>query len=90
MTTGAPHRPSTPEMRRRSGAPPAHDAALWHAVRQRAGQHAPRVRGHYFAAFVLDPNSNNIEAVFNTPVDYGCRCGGKFRKPVDGRVRVLR
>jgi catechol 2,3-dioxygenase-like lactoylglutathione lyase family enzyme len=27
----------------------------------------PEYSGHYYAAFVLDPDGNNIEAVFHTP-----------------------
>jgi catechol 2,3-dioxygenase-like lactoylglutathione lyase family enzyme len=29
----------------------------------------PEYRGHYYAAFVLDPDGNNVEAVFYTPAD---------------------
>lgn len=28
----------------------------------------PEYSGHYYAAFVLDPDGNNVEAVFHTPV----------------------
>ena len=28
----------------------------------------PEYSGHYFAAFVLDPDGNNVEAVFHKPV----------------------
>ena len=27
----------------------------------------PEYKGHYYAAFVLDPDGNNVEAVFHTP-----------------------
>jgi catechol 2,3-dioxygenase-like lactoylglutathione lyase family enzyme len=27
----------------------------------------PEYRGHYFAAFVIDPDGNNVEAVFHKP-----------------------
>ena len=27
----------------------------------------PSTRGHYYAAFVLDPDGNNVEAVFHAP-----------------------
>ena len=46
----------------------------WHAAALRHGGRdngAPGIRpeysGHYFAAFVLDPDGNNAEAVFHTP-----------------------
>jgi catechol 2,3-dioxygenase-like lactoylglutathione lyase family enzyme len=29
----------------------------------------PEYSGHYYAAFVLDPDGNNVEAVFHTPTD---------------------
>jgi catechol 2,3-dioxygenase-like lactoylglutathione lyase family enzyme len=29
----------------------------------------PEYRGDYYAAFVLDPDGNNVEAVFQTPTD---------------------
>jgi catechol 2,3-dioxygenase-like lactoylglutathione lyase family enzyme len=29
--------------------------------------------GHYYAAFVLDPDGNNVEAVFHTPADVAGR-----------------
>ena len=28
----------------------------------------PEYSGHYFAAFVVDPDVNNVEAVFHEPV----------------------
>ena len=28
----------------------------------------PEYSGHYYAAFALDPDGNNVEAVFHTPV----------------------
>jgi catechol 2,3-dioxygenase-like lactoylglutathione lyase family enzyme len=46
----------------------------WHAAAVRSGgadNGAPGIRpeysGHYYAAFVLDPDGNNVEAVFHTP-----------------------
>jgi catechol 2,3-dioxygenase-like lactoylglutathione lyase family enzyme len=46
----------------------------WHAAAVRSGgtdNGAPGIRpeysGRYYAAFVLDPDANNIEAVFYTP-----------------------
>jgi hypothetical protein len=27
----------------------------------------PEYSGHYFAAFILDPDGNNVEAVFHAP-----------------------
>jgi hypothetical protein len=29
----------------------------------------PSTSGHYYAAFVLDPDGNNVEAVFHTPTE---------------------
>ena len=29
----------------------------------------PKYSGYYHAAFVLDPDGNNVEAVFNTPAE---------------------
>jgi catechol 2,3-dioxygenase-like lactoylglutathione lyase family enzyme len=29
----------------------------------------PEYSGHYFAAFVIDPDGNNVEAVFHKPID---------------------
>jgi len=29
----------------------------------------PEYSGHYYAAFVLDPDGNNVEAVFHSPTD---------------------
>ena len=29
----------------------------------------PEYSGYYYAAFVLDPDGNNVEAVFHTPAD---------------------
>ncbi|QEX79760.1 VOC family protein [Xanthomonas arboricola pv. pruni] len=54
----------------------AHDVAMVHAFHQTALAHggrdngAPGVRPYhpsYYAAFVLDPDGNNIEAVFHGP-----------------------
>ena len=33
-----------------------------------AGLH-PEYSGHYYAAFVLDPDGNNVEAVFHASAD---------------------
>jgi hypothetical protein len=30
--------------------------------------YVPEYSGRYYAAFVLDPDGNNVEAVFHTPV----------------------
>jgi catechol 2,3-dioxygenase-like lactoylglutathione lyase family enzyme len=53
-------------------APDAQAVERWHAAAVRAGgtdNGAPGIRpeysGRYFAAFVLDPDDNNVEAVFN-------------------------
>ncbi|HEY7208270.1 MAG TPA: VOC family protein [Gaiellaceae bacterium] len=55
-------------------APDADAVRRWHAAALRHGgtdNGAPGVRpeysGHYFAAFVLDPDGNNVEAVFHAP-----------------------
>ena len=47
----------------------------WHAAAINSGGNdngAPGLRpeysGHYYAAFALDPDGNNVEAVFHTPV----------------------
>ena len=47
----------------------------WHAAAVRNGGRdigAPGLRpeytGHYYAAFVLDPDGNNVEAVFHAPI----------------------
>jgi catechol 2,3-dioxygenase-like lactoylglutathione lyase family enzyme len=55
---------------------PSEDAvARWHeaAVRHGATDNGapglrPEYSGRYFAAFVLDPDGNNIEAVFHEPI----------------------
>jgi catechol 2,3-dioxygenase-like lactoylglutathione lyase family enzyme len=46
----------------------------WHAAAVRHGGTdigppgvRPEYSGHYYAAFVLDPDGNNVEAVFHTP-----------------------
>jgi catechol 2,3-dioxygenase-like lactoylglutathione lyase family enzyme len=46
----------------------------WHAAAVRNGGtdngapgRRPEYRGNYYAAFVLDPDGNNVEAVFYTP-----------------------
>jgi catechol 2,3-dioxygenase-like lactoylglutathione lyase family enzyme len=53
-------------------APDADSVERWHAAATRNGgtdNGAPGVRpeysGHYIAAFVLDPDGNNVEAVFH-------------------------
>jgi catechol 2,3-dioxygenase-like lactoylglutathione lyase family enzyme len=47
-----------------------HDAAVRHgATSIGAPGGRPEYSGNYFAAFVLDLDGNNIEAVFNTPSD---------------------
>ena len=33
----------------------------------------PEYSGHYYAAFVLDPDGNNVEAVFHTATEVVCR-----------------
>jgi catechol 2,3-dioxygenase-like lactoylglutathione lyase family enzyme len=55
-------------------APDADAVERWHAAAVRNGgtdNGAPGVRpeysGHYIAAFVLDPDGNNVEAVFHAP-----------------------
>jgi catechol 2,3-dioxygenase-like lactoylglutathione lyase family enzyme len=55
-------------------APDADAVERWHAAATSNGGNdngAPGVRpeysGHYVAAFVLDPDGNNVEAVFHTP-----------------------
>ena len=45
-----------------------HDAAARHGGTDIGPPGArPEYSGHYFAAFVLDPDGNNVEAVFHTP-----------------------
>ena len=55
-------------------APDAESVMRWHDAATRNGgtdNGAPGVRpeysGEYYAAFVLDPDGNNVEAVFHTP-----------------------
>ena len=56
---------------------PSEDAmARWHTAATRHGGTdngppglRPEYSGHYFAAFVLDPEGNNVEAVFHRPLD---------------------
>ena len=55
-------------------APDADAVDRWHEAAVRHGgteNGAPGVRpeysGHYYAAFVLDPDGNNVEAVFHRP-----------------------
>lgn len=56
-------------------APDAASVDRWHAAATENGgtdNGAPGVRpeysGHYYAAFALDPDGNNVEAVFHSPV----------------------
>jgi catechol 2,3-dioxygenase-like lactoylglutathione lyase family enzyme len=45
-----------------------HEAALRHGGTDNGPPGLrPEYRGRYFAAFVLDPDGNNVEAVFQTP-----------------------
>ena len=45
-----------------------HDAAVRHGGTDIGPPGVrPEYRGHYYAAFVLDPDGNNVEAVFHTP-----------------------
>jgi catechol 2,3-dioxygenase-like lactoylglutathione lyase family enzyme len=55
-------------------APSADAVTLWHAAALRHGGTdngppgpRPEYSGHYFAAFVLDLDGNNVEAVFHSP-----------------------
>jgi catechol 2,3-dioxygenase-like lactoylglutathione lyase family enzyme len=55
-------------------APDADAVERWHSAAVRSGGAdngrpglRPEYSGHYFAAFVLDPEGNNVEAVFHTP-----------------------
>jgi catechol 2,3-dioxygenase-like lactoylglutathione lyase family enzyme len=59
-------------------APDASAVERWHAAAVRSGgtdNGAPGLRpeysGRYHAAFVLDPDGNNVEAVFHTPAPAG-------------------
>ena len=52
----------------------AHSVERWHEAAVRNGGTdngppgvRPEYRGRYYAAFVLDPDGNNVEAVFHTP-----------------------
>ena len=55
---------------------PNEDAVVrWHSAAVRHGGRdngppglRPEYSGHYFAAFVIDPDGNNVEAVFHKPV----------------------
>lgn len=54
-------------------APDARSVTRWHDAAVRFGGTdnglpgvRPEYRGHYYAAFVLDPDGNNVEAVFHT------------------------
>ena len=45
-----------------------HDAAVRHGGTDNGPPGArPEYSGHYYAAFVLDPDGNNVEAVFHAP-----------------------
>jgi catechol 2,3-dioxygenase-like lactoylglutathione lyase family enzyme len=45
-----------------------HDAAVRHGGRDNGPPGMrPEYSGHYYAAFVLDPDGNNVEAVFHAP-----------------------
>ena len=47
-----------------------HDAAVGHGGTDIGPPGVrPEYSGYYYAAFVLDPDGNNVEAVFNTPTD---------------------
>jgi catechol 2,3-dioxygenase-like lactoylglutathione lyase family enzyme len=59
-------------------APDASGVERWHAAAVRSGgtdNGAPGIRpeysGHYHAGFVLDPDGNNVEAVFHAPAPVG-------------------
>jgi catechol 2,3-dioxygenase-like lactoylglutathione lyase family enzyme len=59
-------------------APDVSGVERWHAAAVRSGgtdNGAPGIRpeysGRYHAAFVLDPDGNNVEAVFHTPAPAG-------------------
>ena len=46
-----------------------HDAALRHGGRDNGPPGLrPEYSGHYFAAFVVDPDGNNVEAVFHKSI----------------------
>jgi len=68
-------RPSTANSHVCFGAPSRAAVDAFHAAGVTAGgtdNGAPGVRGYhasYYAAFVLDPDGNNIEAVCHAPVD---------------------
>jgi catechol 2,3-dioxygenase-like lactoylglutathione lyase family enzyme len=47
-----------------------HDAALRHGGRDNGPPGVrPEYSGFYYAAFVLDPDGNNVEAVFHAPTE---------------------
>jgi catechol 2,3-dioxygenase-like lactoylglutathione lyase family enzyme len=55
-------------------APDADSVARWHGAALRFGGTdigppgvRPEYSGHYYAAFILDPDGNNVEAVFHGP-----------------------
>jgi catechol 2,3-dioxygenase-like lactoylglutathione lyase family enzyme len=48
-----------------------HDAALRHgAIDIGPPGVRPEYSGYYYAAFVLDPDGNNVEAVFHAPTEF--------------------
>jgi catechol 2,3-dioxygenase-like lactoylglutathione lyase family enzyme len=48
-----------------------HDAAVNHGGTDNGPPGVrPEYSGHYYAAFVLDPDGNNVEAVFHAPTDF--------------------
>jgi catechol 2,3-dioxygenase-like lactoylglutathione lyase family enzyme len=56
----------------------ANEVDRWHATALRHGATdngppgvRPEYTGNYYAAFVLDPDGNNLEAVFHTPLRLG-------------------
>jgi len=49
-----------------------HDAAVGHGATDIGPPGVrPEYSGNYYAAFVLDPDGNNVEAVFHTPTSGG-------------------
>ncbi|HEV8251437.1 MAG TPA: VOC family protein [Gaiellaceae bacterium] len=49
-----------------------HDAAVRHGGTDIGQPGArPEYSGNYYAAFVLDPDGNNVEAVFHSPTPFG-------------------
>ncbi len=59
-------------------APDVHSVKRWHRAAVRHGGTdngspglRPEYTGQYFAAFVIDPDGNNVEAVFHAPDPVG-------------------